>query len=172
MFKVIIALSMSSLLLISMANAQPKGGIMKAAHELGLTDDQMDKMADMRFEHQKEMIRKKAALQEVRLEMRHLMRNAEVDKKAALATQKKISSIKADVTRIKLDHRLEMRGVLSSGQLEKWMKICRKHGQRDGMRHKGERGHRDMGPHHEEGHKSGVGPKGDAGPGADHGLWD
>ena len=151
---------MSSLLLISMANAQPKGGIMKAAHELGLTDDQMDKVADMRFEHQKEMIKKKAALKEARLELRHMMRNAEVDKKAALATQEKISSIKADIARIKLGHRLEMRGVLSSGQLEKWMKICRQHGPQDGMHHKGERGHR------------GMGPKGDAGPGPDHSLWD
>lgn len=172
MFKVIFALSMSSLLLISVANAQPKGGIIKAAHELGLTDDQMDKVADMRFEHQKEMIKKKAALKEARLELRHMMRNAEVDKKAALAMQEKISSIKADVARIKLNHRLEMRGVLSSGQLEKWMKMRRKHGFRERTHTMGECGHPGMGPHKGKGPSKGMGSKGEMGHGPDHDFGD
>ena len=146
MFKVIFALSMSSLLLISMANAQPRGGMMMAADDLGLTDDQMDKLADMRFEHQKEMIKKKAALKEARLELRHLMRDAEVDRKAALSRQEKISAIKADIARAKLDHRLGMRTVLSAEQLDRWLKMQRKRGPRGKMRHEGGRGHRDMGP--------------------------
>lgn len=160
MLKVILAISMSSILFLSAASAQPRGGIIKAAHELGLTDDQMDKVADMRFEHQKEMIKKKAALKEARLELRHMMRNAEVDKKAALAAQGKISSIKADIARIKLGHRLEMRGVLSSGQLEKWMKMQRKHGFRERTHPIGECGH------------PGMGPKGEMGHGPDHDFGD
>jgi Spy/CpxP family protein refolding chaperone len=166
MFKVIFALSMSSLLLISMANAQPRGGMMMAADDLGLTDDQVDKLADMRFEHQKEMIKKKAALKEARLELRQLMRNAEVDKKAALSRQEKISALKADVARMRLDHRLEMRKVLSNEQLDRWLKMCRKQGPREGMGHKGKRGHRDFGPH------GGKGPGKGMGPGPDHDFWD
>ncbi len=172
MFKVILAISMSSILFLSVASAQPKGGIIKAAHELGLTDDQMDKVADMRFVHQKEMIKKKAALKEARLELRHMMRNAEVDKKAALATQEKISSIKTDVARIKLNHRLEMRGVLSSGQLEKWMKMQRKHGFRERTHTMGECGHRDMKHYEGKGHGKGAGPKGEMGHGPDHDFGD
>ncbi len=172
MFKVILAFSVSSLLFISMANAQPKGGIIKAAHELGLTDDQMDKVADMRFVHQKEMIKKKAALDEARLELRQLLRKAEVEKKAALSRQEKISTIKADMARMKLNHRLEMRGVLSSGQLEKWMKMQRKHGFRERTHTMGECGRRDMGPHQGKGPSKGMGPKGEMGHGPGHGLWD
>ncbi|MEE8418078.1 MAG: hypothetical protein V3S06_05370, partial [candidate division Zixibacteria bacterium] len=111
MFKVILAILMSSILFLSVASAQPKGGMMMATDELGLAEDQMDKLADMRFAHQKEMIKKRAALDEARLELRRLMRKAEVDKKAALSRQEKISTIKADIARMKLDHRLEMRKV-------------------------------------------------------------
>lgn len=157
---------MSSLLLLSVANAQPRGGMMMAADDLGLTDDQMDKLADMRFEHQKEMIKKRAALKEATLELRHLMRDAEVDKKAALSRQEKISGIKADIARTKLDHRLGMRTVLSTEQLDRWLKMCRKHGPGERMGHKGERGHRDMGPH------GGKGPDKGMGPGPDHDFWD
>lgn len=172
MFKVIFALSMSSLLLLSVANAQPRGGMMMAVDELGLTDDQVDKLADMRFEHQKEMIKKKAALKEARLELRQLMRDAEVDKKAALSRQEKISAIKADIARTKLGHRLGMRTVLSAEQLDRWLKMCRMHGPGERMGHKGERGHRDFGPHGGKGPGKGMGPKGEMGPGPGHDSWD
>lgn len=166
MFKVILALSMSSLLFISVANAQPKGGMMMAADELGLTEDQMDKLSDLRFEHQKEMIQKKAALQEAKLELRQLMRKAEVDKKTALSRQERISAIKADMARMRLDHRLGMRKVLSGEQLDKWIKMCRQHGFRKGMHHKGERGHPGMKP------RQGRSPGKGMGPGPGHDFWD
>ncbi len=166
MFKVILALSMSSLLLVSVANAQPRGGMMMAADELGLTEDQMDKLSDLRFEHKKAMIQKKAALQEAKLELRQLMRKAEVDKKTALSRQEKISAVKADMARTKLGHRLEMRKVLSGEQLDKWIKMCRQHGFRKGMHHKGERGHPGMKPRQGRGSGKGMGP------GPDHDFWD
>ena len=139
---------------------------MMATDELGLTDDQVDNLADMRFEHQKEMIKKKAALKEARLELRHLMRDAEVDKKAALSRQEKISAIKADIARAKLDHRLGMRTVLSAEQLDRWLKMCRKHGPGERMDHKGKRGHGGKGP------GKGMGPKGEMKHGPDHDSWD
>ena len=172
MFNVIFALSMSSLLLLSVANAQPRGGMMMAADELGLTDDQVDKLADMRFEHQKEMIKKRAALKEARLELRHLMRDAEVDRKAVLSRQEKVSALKADVARMRLDYRLGMRTVLSAEQLDKWMKMCRKHGPEERMGHKGKRGHCDFGPHGGKDPGKGMGPKGEMKHGPDHGSWD
>jgi Spy/CpxP family protein refolding chaperone len=166
MFKVILALSMSSLLLVSVANAQPKGGMMVAAEELGLTDDQIDKLADLQFEHQKAMIQKRAALQDAELELRQIMREAKVDKKAALAIQERISAVKADMARVRLDHRLEMRKVLSAEQLDKWMKM-RRHDMRQGMRHnKGERGHPGMKP------RQGGNPGRGMGPGPDPDPWD
>ena len=152
---------MSSLLLLSVANAQPRGGMMMAVDELGLTDNQVDKLAEMRFEHQKEMIKKRAALKEARLELRQLMRNAEVDKKAALSRQEKLSALKADIAKTRLDHRLGMRAVLSAEQLDKWMKMQRKHGPRGKMRNEGGCGHRGMGSKGEMGRR-----------GADHDSWD
>lgn len=160
MFKFIPALLMSSFLFIPSANAQPKGGMMMAVDELGLTEDQVDKLADMRFAHQKEMIKKRAVLDEARLELRRLMNKAEVDKKAALSRQERISTIKADIARMKLDHRLGMREVLSGEQLDKWMEMRREHGSRGRMHNKGKRGHSDMGP------------KGEMRYGPDHDFWD
>jgi Spy/CpxP family protein refolding chaperone len=165
MFKVILALSMSSLLLLSVANAQPRG-VMMAADKLGLTDDQADRLVDMRYELQKEMIKKKAALKEARLELRQLMRKAEVDKKAALSRQAELSALKADIARMRLEHRLEMRKVLSAEQLERWLKMCRKQGPREKMGHKGKHGHPECRPH------SGSAPGKGMGPGPDYDIWD
>ena len=160
MFKIILAASILSLVFIPVANAQPKGGMMKATEDLKLTDQQMDKMADLRFEHQKAMISKRAALKEANLELREIMRKAEVDKKAALAMQDKISSLKAEIARTNLEHRLQMRDVLTKDQLQTWLKMQGRHGMHKGMRREG----RDRHPGFEM--PEGMGPGMGTGPGS------
>jgi Spy/CpxP family protein refolding chaperone len=161
MFRIILAVSVLSLMLIPVADAQPRGGMMMATEELQLTDQQMDKMADLRFEHQKAMISKRAALKEARLELRQVLRKAEVDRKAAMARQEKISALKAEIARMKLEHRLQMRDVLTKDQLEKWLKMQRMRGMHKGMRGEGRRHHPGM-----MGSPEGVGPGMGMGPGS------
>ena len=142
-----------------------------AADELGLTDDQIDKLADMRFAHQKEMISKKAALKEAKLELRQLMRKTEVDRKAALAKQEKISAIKAEIAKIKLNNRLEMRNILTKKQVDEWLKMRRRHGFREAMHRKGGCCRLEKGWRRDKGHGMGMRPPGEK-PGPDRDFWD
>jgi len=140
MFKMILAVSASLLTLISAATAQPRGEMLMAADELGLTEDQVNRLDDLMLQHQKEMIRKKAAMMEARLDLKAMMREAKVDEKTALAKQDSISKIKADIASAKLKHKLAMRGVLTSEQLDKWLKMKRKHegfGKHGSKKHRG-----------------------------------
>jgi Spy/CpxP family protein refolding chaperone len=150
MFKTILALFATVILLVTTVDAQPRKGIMMAADGLELTDQQIDRLEELRFEHQKEMIKKQAVVKEARLEMRMLMKETRVDEKAALAKQDRIAGLKAEIGKAKLKHRLAMRQVLTDEQLEKWMKMKRdrRHlgGRGDGF-HPGCPGpHPEMGP--------------------------
>lgn len=167
MIRIILAASILSLVFIPVANAQPKGGMTMAMEELQLTDQQMDRLADLRFEHQKAMISKSAALKEARLELQQLMRKAAVDKKAAMAAQDKVSAAKAEIARMRLEHRLRMRDVLTKDQLEKWMKMQRMRGMHKGMQEEGRRRHPGMGMPEGMGPGTGMGQGGWMDPGPD-----
>jgi len=95
------------------------------ADELNLTDAQQEKLDDLRFQHQKMMIQKNADLKQAKLEMRNMMRKAEVDEKAVLEKQKRISALKSEISETRLKHRLEMRKVLTKDQLGKLNKLQR-----------------------------------------------
>lgn len=146
-----ITLAMSVVMMATTVNAQPRG-MMGVAEELNLTDDQIEKMEAFRFEHQKAMIQKRADLKTARLELKELMRKAKVDRKAAISRQEKISSVRSETARMKLDHRLQVRDLLSEDQVKKWQEFHREkrsfgreHG---GSEHKGA----GKGPHRERGH--------------------
>ncbi|UCC79624.1 MAG: Spy/CpxP family protein refolding chaperone [Candidatus Zixiibacteriota bacterium] len=141
MKKIILVLSL--MLLFSLSTAGAQRGPIWQDKDLNLTEQQQQKMEDLRFQHQKVMIQKNAALKEARLEMRNMMRKTEVDEKAVLGKQKQISALKAEIAEARLKHRLEMRKVLNKEQLEKVIKHERKrgksgrfHGDRDRMQHK------------------------------------
>ena len=125
MFKSTFAVLASILILATAASAQPRGGIMKAADELGLTDQQIDKLEELGYQHQKEMIGKQAAVKEAKLEMKELMRKDNVDEKAAMAKQEKVLQAKADIARAMLKHKLAARKVLTEEQFDKWKKMKR-----------------------------------------------
>jgi Spy/CpxP family protein refolding chaperone len=120
-------------------------------------------MEDMRFQHQKSMIQKRAQLKEAQLEMRNMMRKTEIDESAVLEKQRRISNLKGDIAESRMKHRLEMRKVLTPEQREKMKTIRRDKDKfrkfhRDGERprHRGKRGDCD-GPG--SGPAPGMGPR-------------
>ena len=124
MKRIILALPLMLLIAVSSANAQR--GPMWQDEELNLTDQQRQKMDDLRFQHQKAMIQKNADLKEARLEMRNMMQKTEVDEKAVLEKQKRISALKSEISEARLKHRLAIRKALNKEQLEKMIKHERK----------------------------------------------
>ena len=96
MKRIIFALPLILLIAISSANAQRSPAWME--DELNLTDQQQQKLDDLMFQHQKVMIKKKADLQEARLEMRNMMQKVEVDERAVLEKQRRMSALKAEIS--------------------------------------------------------------------------
>ncbi|MEE9553110.1 MAG: Spy/CpxP family protein refolding chaperone [candidate division Zixibacteria bacterium] len=137
MFKSILTVFASILVLSAVASAQPRGGMMMAADELELTDQQIERLEDLRYQHQKEMIGRQAAVKEAKLELRELMRKTDVSEKGALAKQERVLKAKAEVARAKLKHKLAARKLLTEEQFEKWKKMKRGKGHRRGSGMKG-----------------------------------
>jgi len=74
-----IILALPIMLLVSVSSADAQRGPMWQDEDLNLTDQQQQRLDDLRFQHQKAMIQKSANLKEARLEMRNMMQKTEVE---------------------------------------------------------------------------------------------
>ncbi len=115
-------------LAIVSASAQPPammgmGDKMATGDQLNLTDQQKESMQNLMLQHQKAMVQTKADLKLAQLELREIMMKTKVDEKAALNQVDKISKIKADIAKAKMQNRLAMRKVLTDEQLAKAVKM-------------------------------------------------
>ena len=91
--------------------------------------------------------------------MREIMMQNTVDEKAALANHDKISAIKAEISKMKLQNKLAMRKILTADQLEKWQGLQGRGGQRDDCcQGRGNRFDGKMGPMHGQPMGPGFGP--------------
>ncbi len=127
--------------------------------DLNLTDDQQQRIDDLRYQHRKAMIKRKAELEEAKLEFRRIMRNVEIDEKAALERHNKMSSLKAEMAQSKVKQKLAIRKVLNKEQTEKLLKARRG---KERSRGHGSRGER---PRHGMKHGECMGSSGGPGPG-------
>jgi Spy/CpxP family protein refolding chaperone len=127
------------MLAVSAVNAQP--GPAWKSDDLKLSDTQQKQLDDLRFQHQKVMIQKKADLKKAELDMRQMMQQSNVDEKAALAKQKEISGIKEGIAEERIKHQLAMRKIFTPEQLQQFLKMHRGRGL-DGEFHRGEKGMR------------------------------
>jgi Spy/CpxP family protein refolding chaperone len=125
------------MLAIATVNAQPGPG--RGFDELDLSDDQVKQLDDLRYQHQKAMIQKRADLKAAELDMRQMMQKSDIDEKAVLAKQKDISALKAGVAEERVKHQMAMRKVFNPEQLQKFLKMRKGRGF-DGGFHRGEKG--------------------------------
>lgn len=116
---------------------------------LELTDDQIAKIKDLNFAHRNKMIDLQAALEKAQLKMQHEMRAETPNKAAVLAAAKEVNTIKGQIAEERINHRFDLRGVLTADQLKKW-DDCRGNC----------------------GGRCGMGMHGDSGPGMGHGRGD
>jgi len=87
--------------------------------ELNLSQSQKDRIAKIRESHQKDMIQSRADLQLAQLEFRKLMRADDPDKRAINAQIDRMTSIRADMMKSRVDQRLEVRDILTADQRAK-----------------------------------------------------
>jgi len=138
------------------------GKLFRMAEKLKLTDQQVEQIQEIKLRHDREMIRLKADLKLARLDLKEIMMKAKIDEKAALSKQDNISKVKASIDKTRLQHKLDIRRILTEDQFKQLQKMRMKHGPR------GRRG-----PHAPGGFRGGPGCDGPypmMGPGFGHGM--
>lgn len=88
--------------------------------DLGLTDEQVDKIEQINFAHKEAMIDIKADLEKARLKMHQEMRSDSPDKAKVLALSDEITAIEGKIAKARIEHQFAKRAVLTTEQLEKW----------------------------------------------------
>lgn len=139
----IITLTLTALLVLGSVTIYAQGPGQRLRGEIEdfpeLTSDQKDRMADLRAEHKKLMIPKRADLKLLMLDYREMMR-ADASQSRLENKLDEIGALRTEISKMRLDHRLKMKSVLTDEQIQflkdhpHMMKFLK------GMR-KGHRGH-------------------------------
>jgi len=160
-FSSLLVLALASMLVVGVAQAQQRGGkgdpkhncaseklcrdgnrdfpMQRMAKELELTEDQIAKLEQMREAHRADCLPLRTEIQQMRLEMQKLRLDADPDRGAMVKLIRSMGDLRDDLKIKRLDHQLQMRGLLTDEQQVK-MDAMRLHGRRDG-RGDGYRGH-------------------------------
>ncbi len=85
--------------------------------ELKLTDEQREKMRNLRLQHQKEMVPMRADLKVLRIELRELMGN-DANQSALNNKIEQIGKMRTEIEKKRVAHMLAMRSVLTKEQQE------------------------------------------------------
>lgn len=123
-----------------MKNQPMMGQRMEMCEQLNLTEEQQEKMHDLRVAHQKQMVPLQADLKLAHLELEELVRDGDTSKKLDAAI-KKVNDLKAKQFDMQIKHRMEVGSVLTDEQKAIWQKhhTGRKMGKRHGDRGNGPR---------------------------------
>ena len=111
--------------------------------ELQLTDEQEDRMQDLRYDHAKILIDLKADLKTAQLELKRLKQADEPIKKKIHAQIEKVGKQRIAIDKARADHHLEIRKVLTEDQFKIFQKKMRAKAGHRGNRKGGRSGERD-----------------------------
>lgn len=96
-----------------------QGNVLAQANELGLTDDQVEKIKDLSYTHRAAMIDFRSQLEKARLEMHHEMQSDNPSQEKVLALTRQMNDIKGQMAEASTRHRFDVRGLLTAEQLDK-----------------------------------------------------
>ncbi len=88
--------------------------------QLKLTDQQKDKIAELRVNHQKKMIDLKAGLQKAKLDMKDLKLKGDINRKDVLAGVEKTNKIRDEIAMETANHLMDVYEVLTPEQKKIW----------------------------------------------------
>ncbi len=98
-------------------------GIMAMAEELGLTDDQKEKISTIATEFRLKQVDRNASVKKAQITLKALMRS-DADEGKVLAAIDEVARLKADVKKAQYSHHQQVKGLLTDEQVEK-LKECR-----------------------------------------------
>lgn len=142
-------------LVFSFAYAEhPRRDRGEKADELGLTDEQMEDMREIRYNFEKTQIGLRAELKTSRLELRHLMMDEQPNQGEINKLVDKIADSQKKLLKQRVDKKLAMKEILTPEQFKKFIKMRGEHRKMRMGDRRGDRPHR----------RQGFGPRGE-GPG-------
>ena len=107
-----------------MKNKRPAGGMMMHRMEmmkkLNLTDQQKDKIADLRISFQKNMVDLRADLKKNRLDLQDLKVKGDLNRDAVIAAVEKINKSRDAISLAVANHLLDVYQVLTPEQQKTW----------------------------------------------------
>ena len=104
-------------------HGQGPHGIMGMADELGLTDDQKDRLQKMALENQLDMVDKRAAVKKAQIGLKALMLD-DADEGKVFAAIDKVTGLKAEIQKARFRHHQQVKALLTDEQVKK-LKECR-----------------------------------------------
>lgn len=127
MKKVIVYLFFISLILVGFVSSLEAQGRFKRGEmppplleQLNLTDAQINKIEDLRFNHQKEMIDLRAELQLKMLEMKKLKSSDDLSRNKIINLTKEINEIRNKISLARANHQMDIYEVLDNTQKKIW----------------------------------------------------
>lgn len=107
--------------------------------DLKLTPEQEAQMKDLRYNHQKEMIKLESELKGELLDLKQLKQADEPTKKKIFSQIDKVGAARIAIEKAKADHQLEVRNILTEEQYKAFRNKMHKNSEFGG-RHQGESG--------------------------------
>ena len=158
MKRMILTTAIMALLIAPVVWSQPFDSP-RVAEKLGLSGEQKDQIHTLQIKHQKDMITRRAELKIAKMELREIMMDSKLNENAAISKQDNISKMKSDMARLKLQHKIAIRKILTDEQLKTWTEMRHEMGPRFGRHMRdGGRGMNRMGPPPMMGPGPGCGP--------------
>ncbi|MEE9443404.1 MAG: Spy/CpxP family protein refolding chaperone [candidate division Zixibacteria bacterium] len=103
--------------------AHRPGNILRHSEALELTDGQIDKIKSIRLSHHEAMIDLRADLKKLELHLHNEMHSDSPDKNRALSINSDIAELKGRVSEMKMNHRFDIREILTVEQVKKLDKL-------------------------------------------------
>ena len=99
------------------------GRLLALADEIGLDDAQVEKLETMMIDFQMQMVDQKSAVKKAEIRMRALKRDNDANEKKVMAVIDEMSSLRADIQKMRYQHHRQIRDVLTAEQLDKLDKL-------------------------------------------------
>ena len=137
-------------------NNQFQQNRMTVQERLDLSEKQVEKMEKSRDEYFDKQDELRDDLEDKREELREMYFDSEVNKSEFMSLQQEVNQLRSELANLRVEHRLEMRNVLTTEQLEECEDLAR-FGRRSGKRGFGRSGSRGTRGHSGH-HRGGFGP--------------
>ena len=131
----------------------PFGAVERFADEIGLSEDQLDRISSIKTEMEKKIVDLRAEKQKAQIDLRELIRDPKAKSSEIEKVAQKVVDLESQIRLNRIESAIKIRDVLTPEQREKLMEVIKEHRQKMRERRLEKFG---RGPHH--GPQPGFGP--------------